>query len=72
MTTSFITSTVSPDLIITSPTQLALAMKIWYERYEDDPEGFMTLEDALQDQDTPAASAQYLIGILVELNNGGK
>lgn len=69
MTTSFITSTVSPDLIITTPAQMTQAFALWFKRYEDNPTDAGWTGNSVDDG---AIACEYMMSILKELNTKGK
>lgn len=63
---------VRPDLIITTPAQVAAVFSTWIGRRKDVPEGYYTVEefDEFSAEEAGAAQAQYFMEILNELNKG--
>jgi hypothetical protein len=73
MTTSFIVPTVSPDLIITTPTQLLAAFTLLWQRFKDDPneeffESFEEIAKSLDVSESAANSLEQMLAVLKELN----
>lgn len=57
-----------PDFIITTPAQLAQAMAVYYKRWHESPYEFVEYSDDFEADGK--ASAEYIISILRELNDG--